>query len=275
MKNIKFAIIGNGFIAPRHISCIKELGGIIEWICDIDKTKKIERIKFTTNYKDIKDVDWAIICTPNYLHFEIAQYFRNKGIKVLCEKPPVISTKEFENPFKDFNIVLQLRYNSEILKLKEELKNDNLKTIRDYSDRKDAHNGNIVIKVKRDKLYWDGWKGREWESGGILFNLAVHYIDLLIFLFGNKYYIRRKFCSDKLAYGEIDFDGIVFVYHFEIMNTNEGQTRCLKIDDNEVELSKQDNLSFENLHLEVYKNLDNGVMFSDTYNLIKLIEELK
>lgn len=261
MKNTKFAIIGNGFIAPRHISCIKELGGIIELICDIDETKKIEGIKFTTNYKDIKDVDWVIICTPNYLHFEISQYFRNRGIKVLCEKPPVISTKEFENSFLDFNIVLQLRYNPEILKLKEELKG--------------KHNGSITVKVKRDKSYWDGWKGKEELSGGILFNLAVHYIDLLMFLFGNEYKILGKSYSDKITIGKIDFNGNVFDYHFEIMDTNEGQTRCLKIDDKEVELSKQDNLSFENLHIEVYKNLENGVMFSDTYNLIELIEKLK
>ena len=263
MKNTRFAIIGNGFISKRHIDCIKELGGIIEWICDIDETKKINGIKFTNDYKNIDNIDWVVICTPNNLHFEIAQYFRNKGIKVLCEKPPVISTKEFENPFNDFNVVLQLRYNPEIIKIEKDF------------HRFYKKNGSIIVKVKRDQSYWDGWKGKEYISGGILFNLAVHYIDLLIHLFGNEYKILEKQYSDKLANGKIDFNGTVFYYHFEIMDTNEGQTRSLKIGDKEIELSKQDNLSFENLHMEVYKNLYNGVMFSDTFDLIKLIEKLK
>ncbi len=255
-----FAIIGNGFVAKRHIDCIKELGGIIEWVCDIDESKKIEGIKFTTDYKDIDDIDWAIICAPNYLHFEMAQHFIEKGIKVLCEKPPVIDTKHFSN-FKDFNVVLQLRYNQEILKLKNELK--------------EKQNGSITVKVKREQSYWDGWKGNEKMSGGILFNLGVHYIDLLMFLFGDKYEILESFYSDKLAKGRIDFNGNVFDYYFEIMDTSEGQTRSLKVGDKEIELSKKDNLAFENLHLEVYKNLDNGIKFSETEDLINLIAHLK
>lgn len=260
---MKFAIIGMGFIYPRHLKSIKEIGGDITWVCDIENREIPEGSKFTNNYKDIKDVDCVIICTPNYLHFEMAQYFLDRGIKVLCEKPPVISSEIFEKPFKDFNVVLQLHYHPEIIKFKKQLRG--------------RHSGKIEIKVFRNKSYWDGWKGKEYMSGGMLFNIGVHYIDLLMYLFGDKYEIIQTEYSDKIAKGKIDFMGNVFDYYFEIMDTNEGQTRTLEIDGKEIELSKQDNLSYEDLHTEVYNDFikGRGVMFSDCYNLIKLIEELQ
>ena len=41
------------------------------------------------------------------------------------------------------------------------------------------------IGVYRDEKYFSGWKGDEGKSGGILFNLGIHYFDILFYLFGS------------------------------------------------------------------------------------------
>ena len=175
----------------------------------------------------------------------------------------MISSEIFEKSFKDFNVVLQLRSHPEIIKLKENFKR--------------PEKVDLTIKVFREYHYWDGWKGSEELSGGILYNIGVHYIDLVMYLLGDEYEIIDTKCSDKLATGIIDFMGSIVNYHIEIMDTNEGQTRSLRVDDEDIELSNKDNLSYENLHIEVYEEMlkGRGTLFSDCYNLIKLIEKLK
>jgi len=263
---MRFALIGNGFIGSRHIQAIERIGGKLVWVCDIDESKKVEGLNFTKDYREIpiKDIDYAIICTPNHLHFEMAQYFRGDEVEVLCEKPPIIDSEDFNGSFYDFNVVLQLHYAKKVMELKKTM-NDKPKLIE------------MDVRVYRDKSYWEGWKGKENKSGGILFNIGVHYIDLLIYLFGKNFKVLKKSYSKNEASGIIEFGNSIAKYHFEIMDTNKGQTRSLKINGDEIELSNKDNLSYEDLHLDVYKAMLEGNcnQFSQTFTLIKLIEDLK
>ena len=164
---------------------------------------------------------------------------------------------------KDVNVVLQLRHHPAILKLKEEIS---------Y-----GHKVQLTVKVKRDQSYWDGWKGDENRSGGILYNLGVHYLDLLLLLFGSKYKILRSTYSDRIAFGQIEFQKALVDYHIEIMDTNEGQTRDLIVDGEQIQLSTQDNLSYEDLHTDYYRRAlaGHGDSLDSCFNVIRLIENLK
>lgn len=260
-----FAIVGLGFIAPRHKQAIERVGGVVTMVCDIEPEKYTDEWKgaeFVQDYRHIDGVDYVTICTPNHLHLQMAQYFTAKGIKVLVEKPPVISSDMIPVD-NDIDVVLQLHHHPEVIRLSKEVN--------------DFHVGSVVVKVKRDQSYWDGWKGDELRSGGILFNLAVHYIELLIHLFGDKVQVIESHYTPKKAYGRLGIGTSVFSYHFEIMDTAEGQTRTLVIDDVPVELSNKDNLSYEDLHWHVYESLldGGGVKIHECKPVIELIEKLK
>lgn len=260
-KKGKWAIIGLGFIAPRHIKAIDEIGDELILTCDIDPTKG----GMFTDWKEMmKDERWnevthISICAPNYLHHEMCEAMSDKI--VLCEKPLMLSSQQTlpDNVFT----VLQLRKNDDVAYLKSKLSG--------------KHEVNLVVKVKRDKSYWDGWKGDEKLSGGILFNLGIHYFDLLIYLFGNEYQIIRSVYSPKKAMGAIYFQGTLVQYHLEIMDDDNGQDRRLEIDGVNYTLSKQDNLSFENLHIRVFKDLKRGfgVQSDEALKSIALVEKLR
>lgn len=272
MKKETWAIVGLGFVSPRHIKSIQEIGDTVLMTCDSDKTKDTQNFLFFDDFDTMINtaefeafVDNVAILTPNHLHYGMIQKVLTKGKKVLCEKPLALSPLDVNRLPNDgsVGVILQLHYHPEIVKLKEKLKGKKV-------------SGSLTVKVKRDKPYWDCWKGDTTRSGGIVLNIGIHYIDLLMQLNGTDYKILEHNYSPKLATGKIDFNGGIFDYHIEIMDTAEGQTRSLIIDNEKIELSTQDNLSFEDLHTLVYKDFSRGIIIPPAVanHSIRLIEKL-
>ena len=137
---MKFAIVGMGFIYPRHVQAIEYIGGKVSMTCDIDKTKQTDFTDWVEmfNHPDFEDIDAVAILTPNHLHTVIAREARLRGKRVLCEKPLSINgTKNLEG----VNTVLQLRHHPAL---------------------KNLEPGNIVVEAKmfRDDVSFD----RDWET---------------------------------------------------------------------------------------------------------------
>lgn len=264
MSQMKWLIVGLGFVSPRHFEAIKEIGDEVIATCDIDIDKDPDFISYKKMLKFFGDADAVAICTPNYLHYPMIRLALDKGLRVLCEKPLTLDSKEIEQLPNDGKVgtVLQLRYHPEIQQLKENL--SGVKT------------GSMMLKVHRDDSYWTSWKGDKEKSGGILFNLGVHYFDLLIYLFGNEYKVLDSVCADKLAMGKIDFNGSIFKYYIEIMDNRNGQDRRLQINGQEISLSKKDNLAYEGWHTNVYQDFKKGKVVTpqEAVKSIKLIERL-
>ena len=97
MKKLKVAIFGIGFMGRVHTEALRRLGNI-EVIGVAGRTAAAAR-KFadalsieraTGNYQDLladPELDAVHICTPNELHFPMAQAAMQAGKHVLCEKP--------------------------------------------------------------------------------------------------------------------------------------------------------------------------------------------
>ena len=97
MKKIKVAIFGIGFMGRVHTEGLRRLGNV-EVIGVAGRTAEAAR-KFadnlgiersTGNYQDLladPELDAVHICTPNELHFPMAQAAMQAGKHVLCEKP--------------------------------------------------------------------------------------------------------------------------------------------------------------------------------------------
>lgn len=88
-------------------------------------------IPFYSNYRELADVeglDFVYISVDPQHHFEIAKFFLDIGIAVLCEKPPTSNLEEYlvliemsRSTGTFFNVVYHFRYSNEALWLKEHL----------------------------------------------------------------------------------------------------------------------------------------------------------
>ncbi len=256
MKN-NWAIIGMGFIFPRHKQAIESLGGKVYLTCDIDSTKNPDFIDWVEmfNHPKFDDVDCVSICVPNYLHSVIAREAILKGKKVLCEKPLSVNGTAGMEVVKT---ILQLRYHPELQKLNKPKK--------------------IIIEAKmfRDEKYWNSWKGNEVMSGGVLYNLGVHYIDLAIFLLGDSWEILKVEKDKKKVIADVRFGESEAHFHIEAVENRENQGRKLIADEKEIALSNQDNLSYEDLHKKVFEEFlaGRGIGLEEANKSLKLINAI-
>jgi len=101
MEKIKVGIIGTGFTGPAHIEALRRLGNIeiaalAECSRDLaeSKAKVLGIPKYYDDYKQFlksEKIQSVHICSPNYLHYEMARDALLAGKNIICEKPLAIS----------------------------------------------------------------------------------------------------------------------------------------------------------------------------------------
>ena len=261
---MKFSIIGTGFIFQKHIDAIKAING--EIVEAIGEGSCVSWKKVVKN----PNTDCIVILAPNYLHYPIALASAKAKKMVLCEKPLALSSKEIER-LKDFpNIftVFQLRHHPEILKLKEKI---SLQSRKRLSSQQKLHKVKIKILLSRSKEYFRSWKGKKEQSGGFLFNVGIHYFDLLIYLFGGYDDVEVFYLKRKEGKGLIKGKNYLCEWHFSLNANKEKQERIFQIDNKKINLSSK-----ENLHIYVYKDLKKkkGVLPEEALKSVQLIERI-
>jgi len=138
-----FALVGAaGFIAPRHLKAIKEVGGslvaavdpndsvgiIDSYFPEADFFTEVERFDRHLDKlrREDRPIDFVSICSPNYLHDAHIRMALRNGAHAICEKPIVLnpwnadalSEIESESDRRVFTI-LQLRHHPAIIALRE------------------------------------------------------------------------------------------------------------------------------------------------------------
>ena len=104
MEKIKVGIIGTGFIGPAHIEALRRLG-TVEVVALAESSDKLAESKaqilqIDRHYADYKqllednDIQSVHICSPNYLHYEMANAALQAGKHVICEKPLAVSVPQ-------------------------------------------------------------------------------------------------------------------------------------------------------------------------------------
>ena len=287
MKN--FAVIGLGFISLRHIRAIKDIGGRIVCVCDIDENKKnivplcydIRNIYgfvfIPAFYQDWKKmmksrvferVDYVVILTPNHLHFEMIKEARKRGKKVICEKPLVTSIDELAVLVDDNEIyaTLQLRYGCPIIK----------------KNRHPSFNEIWMnIEVHRGDWYYKSWKVNKELSGGLLFNIGIHYFDLLLSEFRDlkiteiSRYDNRKIegileCTEARIKWRLRIDAPIREQKREIIFRGKEPIDLTRFSYGKTEVE------FANLHTKVYEDImkGKGIRPKDLMRVTKLAAEM-
>lgn len=277
IRPANFAIIGAGFIFDRHLAAIEHVGGKLLAVVDSDNAKeeKLDSgVEFYGSYNELKNkqvyvnVDTVVICTPNWTHYELARVALEDGKNVLCEKPAVISSEQLDGLREaeaasrgELFFVHQLRTSQKLKELRD--------TLQTATQRQNVE---VDLKMHRGDFYWEGWKGKEELSGGILFNIGVHYIDLLVWLFGEPEDVRVSERTDKKAKVFLRFEKAVCNFELDLTVAKDKQSRVIRITNEKLNLTR----ILESLHNKVYEQLIElkGTSVDDVAPTIRLCEQL-
>ncbi|MDD4112133.1 MAG: Gfo/Idh/MocA family oxidoreductase [Herbinix sp.] len=194
---LNIAIVGTGNIAPAHVDGLLELSDRckIVALCDIYPEKaeamkekyKLDCEIFDDHEKMLASglkIDIVHVCTPPYVHAEIAINSMNAGKNVVVEKPMATCLSECDAMLeaeKNNNVLMsciaQNRFRNSIYKLKK------------------TADSNLAGKIRcahvnsywwRGHSYYDLWWRGLWEKegGGPTLNHAVHHIDMVNWIQG-------------------------------------------------------------------------------------------
>ena len=267
----RFALTGlAGYIAPRHLKAIKEVGGVL--VASLDPATNVglvdsffpeaefftEPEAFEAYLEDLRDlvvgVDYLSIASPNHPHYPLFRMALRLGANALSEKPLVLWPEEIAR-LKELEArtgrrvytVLQLRVHPSLLALKERL-----------GQEKGAKDVVLTYVTGRGKWYGKSWKVDEAKSGGLATNIGIHFFDLLAWLFGRALHVEVHARTPTVNAGYLELEGARVRWFLSIdpsfvpeplRRQGKRTYRSIAVDGEEVEFSE----GFTDLHTEVYR----------------------
>lgn len=211
----KVGIIGCGAIFPRHLESIIDNPNFkLVSICDIQEniSKKLGEklgVNYYTDYKDMilsGDIDFVTIATPNSLHYEQSVFCLENGCDVLIEKPVSFSEEEIldlieisKKNNRESYCVLQVRLNPTVQLIKEVLSKKLLGDIRSV---------NLIQRWQRPIEYFSGWRAVHSIGGGTLYEVGIHYLDIIQHLFGKPEVNSSKIYTTK--HKSVDIEDTIY-----------------------------------------------------------------
>jgi UDP-N-acetyl-2-amino-2-deoxyglucuronate dehydrogenase len=268
-----FALIGAaGYVAPRHMRAIKDVGGDLKVALDPhdsvgvldsyfpDARFFVEFERFDRHIDKLRrsnePIDYVSICSPNYLHDAHVRFALRSDAGAICEKPLVLNPWNLDGlaeisqrTNRAINTILQLRLHPAIQALRERV----------ASDPKTVHEVDVTYITSRGRWYQVSWKGDDGKSGGIATNIGIHLFDMLVYVFGparrNTVHLR----TPERAAGYLDLAKANVRWFLSIaaqdLPKGNGKAkptwRSIIIDGSALEFSE----GFTDLHTESYKEI--------------------
>jgi UDP-N-acetyl-2-amino-2-deoxyglucuronate dehydrogenase len=295
MKN--FGLIGAaGYIAPRHMHAIKDLGhqlsiaydindsvGIIDSISPASEFytefERFYEAAHQSNRSKLTKLDYMSICSPNYLHHSHIAAGLRLGCDVICEKPLVptpdlideLTRLEKETGKKVFNI-LQLRHHDAILKLRN-------KVLSSPPDKK--FDVELTYITSRGNWYMESWKGDPRKSFGVATNIGVHFYDMLHFIFGKLQRNVLHYTDQTKAAGYLEYERARVRWFLsidandlpELVKGKKSTYRNIDISGEQLEFSE----GFTDLHTISYREIlaGNGYGLEDARHCIETVDVIR
>lgn len=195
---LSIAIVGTGNISHNHIQGWAQFPERCRIVALVDiYPEKAEEKKTHYGLTDAQvfsshqamleaglTIDVVDVCTPPYVHAEIAVDALNAGKHVLCEKPMAASLEECDAMItaqkasgKILSVIAQNRFTDAFWRLKTTV---------------DSGLAGKICHAQVDSFWWRGhsyydlwWRGTwEKEGGGCTLNHAVHHIDAIQWMLG-------------------------------------------------------------------------------------------
>ena len=293
----KFALIGAaGYIAPRHMRAIKDLGHELAVAYDINDSVGIidsmaPQAEFFTEFERFYEhaqvrrrdaasaLDVVSICSPNHLHHPHIAAGLRLGCDVICEKPLVptvalvdeLARVEAETGRRVYNI-LQLRHHDAILKLRDKVAAAPADTKFDVE---------LTYITSRGKWYAQSWKGDPRKSFGVATNIGVHFFDMLHFIFGALQTSRVHLQGEDRAAGFLEYERARVRWFLSIdandlpaeVQGKKTTFRSIDISGEQLEFSE----GFTDLHTVSYREIlaGRGYGLADARHCVQTVQALR
>ena len=193
-RKIRFALVGCGRIAEKHIEAIAKHSAHAELVavCDTDPGALERAVTATgaTGFRSLTELlagssaDAVIVATPSGLHASQTIEVAEAGRHVVTEKPMATRWSDGQEMVRACDdagvrlfVVKQNRRNATVQLLKRAVEQQRFGQI---------YMVNVNVFWNRPQAYYDSarWRGT-WEfDGGAFMNQASHYVDLLDWLVG-------------------------------------------------------------------------------------------
>lgn len=266
MGKIRFALIGAaGFVAPRHMWAIKDVGG--ELVAAIDPHDSVgvldqyfPNCKFFTQIelfdrhmeklrRQGNGVQYVSICSPNFLHDAHCRLALRLGADAICEKPLVLNARNLDalkvvegETGRKIHCILQLRHDPGMQRLKSRVASIT------------GNNVDIVYITPRGDWYDYSWKGDIGKSGGVGTNIGIHLFDLVTWIFGKLVDLKVTFASNHHIRGFLVLDRATVNFYLSVKNTGAKVVRTIKVGSEKLDLSE----NFFDLHTQSYREILEG-----------------
>ena len=191
MADIRVGLIGIGGMGGCHFYNYEKIPNAeLVAVCDIRENVAKEKvgdrdIKIYTDYnKMIKNekLDMIDICTPSFLHADMAVKLLKKGYHVLCEKPMTLNAKDAKRVAmvaneseKNFMVAHVVRFMAPYAYLRNVIETKELGRL-------------IRLEMKRissiPQWSWEDWMRDEKLSGGVITDLSIHDFDFVQSILG-------------------------------------------------------------------------------------------
>ncbi len=214
-RPLRVGIVGCGKVSSAHLIALKANRPYYKLLAFCDPDEKVLRAAGKKNhiaflFQDfdqmlkqlVGKIDLVVIASPNFLHYSQAMKSLNYGYDILIEKPVSfkssqllrISSKARALKRKAF-AVLQVRYYPSVKLFKNIINSGILGNIRFVS---------LVQNWQRPRDFFFSWRGDKRKVGGILYELALHYLDIMQWTFGIPRVLSTH--TFKLKYKHIRFE---------------------------------------------------------------------
>lgn len=218
-KKIRFALIGCGAIANKHLAAIKRLHEAeVVGAYDIDPQatnnfgEKYLIPAFTNVEEMVEKTEPQVlnILTPSGIHAENILNLIHFNRHFVVEKPLALRIEEIDKILEECDkrgikifVVQQNRFNPPVRKLKEALEKGRFGKL---------VMGTVRVRWCREQSYYDqkSWRGTWAFDGGVLTNQASHHIDMLIWMMGEVESVMSK-TATRLVNIEAEDTGVAIL----------------------------------------------------------------
>lgn len=202
------AIVGFGNIGPTHAAGLETAEyAKIHTVCDVI-ADRADRGAADFGCRAVYDFDLVLqddsvdvvhICTPHYLHKDMAVRAMKAGKHVVLEKPLSMNKTELREL-----LAAQKNSGKKVCVMFQNRKNNAVQVLKDAADS--GKYGKLLaisgfMTWDRDETYYaaDDWRGKwKTEGGGVLINQAVHLIDLMGYIGGEVESVKASISTKRL-----------------------------------------------------------------------------
>ena len=222
MAKVRVGLIGVGGMGGCHFYNYEKIKDAeLVAVCDVRENVAKEKvgdrnIKIYTDYNKMiknEDLDMIDICTPSFLHADMAVKLLKKGYHVLCEKPMTLNTRDAKRVAaianqseKNFMVAHVVRFMAPYAYLRNVIETKELGRL-------------IRLEMKRisaiPQWSWEDWMRDEKLSGGVTTDLSIHDFDFVQSVLGmpdklNSYRYQMTNNNDTVVTSMI-YDGDILV----------------------------------------------------------------